>query len=223
MIKAFKKLLYSSESKDEEIRQVQISQSLKRNSDALKQNLAKHADYCKQHESHKAQAIQLAVSGSQAESLFHVKTAMRLEKQILFMQAIIGNLQDSVYQLEMACSAAEVAGAVQVGSHALQTAHSQNLVEDIEKAIGALQDQQDCGDDISSVLQQADNSVINAEDLLEQWLSTASQNPASVASSTQPGINLPMAPSHTASVNPPKRLSQPNVQQEIRTLQENLC
>ena len=109
---------------------------------------------------------------------------------------MIGNLQDSIYHLEVTSGAMQAAGALRVSSDALRTAHGGNVVIDIENAMEMLRDQADNTDDISDALQDGTHVAVDAESVLEEWVqeSAAQQEAPSVTVALPAVHNLPEVP-----------------------------
>ena len=155
---------------DREVQQVQLEQSLQRSRNALKVQVAHHEKYCEQEAKQRQIAIQMAKSGNRHQSLFHVSCALRLRKQMAALQAMIGNLQDSIYHLEVTTGAMQAAGALRVGSDALRSAHGGNVVIEIENAMEMLRDQSENTEEISDALQDGTQVAVDAESVLDEWI-----------------------------------------------------
>lgn len=196
MIKAFLSKFKRKNTIDREVQQVQLEQSLQRSRDALKIQLAHHEKYCEQEAEHRQNAVKMAKSGNKHRSLFHVSCALRLRKQMAALQAMIGNLQDSIYHLEVTTGAMQAAGALRVGSDALRTAHGGDVVVEIETAMEMLRDQSENTEEISDALQDGTNVAIDAESVLEEWIreSVTQQAESSVTDSLPVVQDLPVAP-----------------------------
>ena len=190
-----------------DVQRVQISQSLQRNRASLERYVATHTQYSEKEAQSRLEAVRLAKAGQKAQSLFHVNTALRLQKHMNALQSIIGNLQDSIYNLELTSHAMEAAGDIRVGSHALRAVNGDDVVTNIEDVMESLNEDADAADDIAGALESGTAPAQDAEAVLAEWMEAS---PAS----HQP-VHMPDVPS--TELVPPQ--SQTDATERVRLMQ----
>lgn len=136
-----------------------------------------HTGYAEREAQTRLEAVRLAKLGQKSQSLFHVNTAIRLQRQMTALQSIIGKLQDSIYHLELTSHAMEAAGAIRVGSDALRSVNGEAVITNIEEAIDSLQEDGDAADDISGALEGGSGPSVDAEAVLAEWMQTDTHMP----------------------------------------------